>query len=71
VHRTLQLFTSIGTVSKSPYPKHRAARKLTDPTKLFIFHLVLGKPGITLCEVQEELLNTLLLEIDVFNICRC
>lgn len=24
-HRTLQLFISTGTVSKSPYPKHRAA----------------------------------------------
>jgi len=67
VYRTLQLFLSTGTVSKSPYPKHRGARKLTDPAKLFILHLVLEKPGITL----HELLDTLLLEIDVSNICRC
>jgi len=71
VHRTLQLFLSTGTVSKSPYPKHKTARKLTDPAKLFILHLVLEKPGITLYEIQGELLDTLLLEIDVSNICRC
>jgi len=55
VHRTLQLFLSTGTVSKSPYPKHRAARKLTDPAKLFILHFVLEKPGITVHEIQGEL----------------
>jgi len=66
----MQRFISTGTVAKLPYPKERANRKLTDPVKLFIFHLVLESPGITLHEIQEELLHTLLVQIDVSNICR-
>ena len=46
---------STGTVAKLPYPKERAAQKLTDPAKLFIFHLVFERPGIALHEIQEEL----------------
>ena len=70
VSRTMERFITTGTVDKLPYPKERATRKLTDPAKLFIFHLVLNSPGITLREIQEELLYTLLIQIDVSNICR-
>lgn len=60
-----------GSVTKRPYPKGRAAKKLTYPAQLLIFYLVMEKPGITLHEIQEELLDLLLIDIDVSNICRC
>jgi len=62
----VQRFITTGIVAKFTYPKDR---KLTDPAKLFTFHLVLNSPGITLREIQEELLYTLLIQIDVANIC--
>ena len=65
--RTMQRFITTGTVAKLPYPKERVNRKLTDPAKLFI---VLKSPGITFYEILEELLHTLLTQIDVSNICR-
>jgi len=70
VSRTVQRFITTGTVAKLPYPKETVTRKLTDPAKLFIFNLVLSSPGISLREIQEELLYTLLIHIDVTNICR-
>jgi len=35
-----------------------------------VIKLVLNSPGITLHEIKEELLHTLLIQIDVANICR-
>jgi len=57
------------TVAKSSYPVERAVRKLTKPAKLFVLVLVLDKPGITLCKIQEELLCMLYIQIDIANIC--
>jgi len=70
VYRIVQRFLNTGCIAKSPYPKERAARKLTDPAKLFVLQLVLEKPGITLHEIQEQLLFTLFIQIDLANICR-
>jgi len=70
VYRTVQRFLSTGSIAKYLYPTERAAKKLTDPTKLFILQLVLEKPGITLREIQEQLLYTLLIVIDIAKICR-
>jgi transposase len=66
VSRTLKLFHTThvtGSVSKRPYPKERAFRKLTTPAQLLILHLCLSRPGIYLREIRDELL--LVLEIDV------
>ena len=38
--------------------------------QLLILHLAMEKPGITLQEIQEELLNVLLVNIHISNICR-
>ena len=70
VHRTMQMYATTGTVAKLPYPKERATKKLTDPPELFILNIVVERPGITLREIQEDLLYTLLIEVDVSNICR-
>ena len=68
--RTVALFKSTGQVSKRPYPADKAFRKLTDPAQLLVLHMVLDKPGITLREIQNELQNTLLLDLDTSTICR-
>jgi len=70
VYRIVQRFFNTGCIAKSPYPKERAARKLTDPVKLFVLQLVLEKPGISLHEIQEQLLFTLFIQIDITSICR-
>ena len=70
VYRVLQLFFNTGTVSKHQYPKDKSTRKLTDPAQLLVLHLAMEKPGIKLQEIQEELLNLLLVDIHVSNICR-
>ena len=67
VYRILQLFFNTETVSKRQYPKDR---KLTDPAQLLVLHLAIERPGIKLQEIQEELLNLLLVDIHVSNICR-
>jgi len=70
VYRIIKLFLNTGTITKRPYPQDRTARKLTYPAQLLILHLVMEKPGITLHEIQEELLGLLLIKIDASNICR-
>ena len=70
VSRTLQLFHVTGSLSKKQYPKEKAFRKLTDPAKLLILYQILQNPGVNLMEIQEEVLNTLLIEVDISTICR-
>ena len=70
VYRILQLYFNTGTVSKRQYPKDKSTRKLTDPAQLLVLHLAIERPGIKLQEIQEELLNLLLVDIHVSNICR-
>ena len=70
VSRTLELFLSTGSVSKRPYPKDKAFRKLTTPAQLLILHLVLEKPGIYLYEIQRDLVDVLQLQINTSTICR-
>lgn len=52
-----------GSVKKRPYPKDKSFRKITPPVQLLIFHLVIEKPGILLKEIQQEVLQTLLVDV--------
>ena len=70
VSRTLGLFYTTGSLCKKPYPKERAFRKLTASCQLLIYHLVLQRPGIYLCEIQRELLDLLLVDVNISTICR-
>ena len=70
VSRTLRLFFTTGSVCKKRYPKERAFRKLTTPCQLFIYHLVLERPGIYLLEIQRELLDLMLVDVNIATICR-
>lgn len=70
VKRVINTFTTTGTVSTRPYPTENAFRIITEPVKLFIFHLVLQKPGILLCEVTKEIKETLGLSVSESAICK-
>lgn len=70
VSRIIQRFRVSGSVSKKKYPKERAFRKLTEPARLMILHLVITKPGIYLREIQRELLNVLMLEVELSTLCK-
>lgn len=70
VQRTVQLFLQSGSVSKRPYPKEKAFRKLTVPAQLFILNLVVDNPGMYLDEIQKQLETTLMLEVSLSTICR-
>ena len=50
-------------MKKKVYPSEKSDRKITTPVQLLIFHLVLDKPGITLREIQEDILLTLLVDV--------
>ena len=67
---TIQLFRTSDSVSKKQHPKEKAFRKLTTLAQLLILYLVVQNPGIYLHEIQEEMLNTLMIEVDVGTICR-
>ena len=70
VSRTIQLFCTSVSVSKKQYPKEKAFRKITMLAQLLILHLIVQKPGIYLRKIQEEVLNTLMIEVDIGTICR-
>lgn len=71
VWRTVALFQETGQVTKKPYPKERAFRKLTTPGQLLIFHLVCENPGITLTEIQSKLKEALILDVSISTVFRC
>ena len=66
----LAVFRATGSVSKRPYPKHRAARKLTKPCQLLILHTILRNPGIILSEIQREMEEVLLEHVSLSTICK-
>lgn len=70
VSRILQLFHTTGSLCKKSKSSANAFRKLTSPAQMLILNLVIEKPGIYLKEIQEELLHTLMLEVDISTICR-
>ena len=70
VRRTLNLFSTTGTVSKKAYPTERAFRKITEPVQLFILHLILQKPGIYLREITAEIELTLGLSLTEGAVCK-
>ena len=63
-------FNLSGSVSKNPYPKERAARKLILPAQLLILQLVMDQPAHYLDEIQRELNHLLLIDVDISTICR-
>ena len=69
VSRTLSLFFASGSLKKKPYPKDKAFRKLTTPCQLLIMNLVIERPGVYLCELQDELRSTLEVEVSLSAIC--
>lgn len=70
VKRMLQKFELTGIVSKKAYPADKACRKITEPIKFFIVHLLLRRPGIYLREVVSELRANFLLEITEGAVCK-
>ena len=70
VFRVVELFHTMGNVSKRQYPKERAARELTTPSQLFVLNLVVQRPGIYLHEIQKELQDFLMQNVSVPTICR-
>ena len=54
VSQTLNLFQTTGSVSKRPYPKERAIRKLTASAQLLTFHLRPSRPGFYLRKIQDD-----------------
>ena len=63
VYRISNLFCMTGSVKKKPYPKEKSYRKITPPVQLLILHLLIEKPGISLKEIQQEVLETLLVDV--------
>ena len=53
VKRIVDRFNLSGSVSKNPYPKERAARKLILPAQLLILQLVMDQPAHYLDEIQS------------------
>ena len=70
VSRTLSLFFTSGNLKKKPYPKDKAFHKLTTPCQLLIMNLVIERPGIYLCELQDELRSMLDVEVSLSAICK-
>ena len=70
VERTLT-FSGTGTTYNQPYPTENTFIKiLTEPVKLFIFNLVLQKPGILLRENVQEVSATLGTTVTGSAICK-
>ena len=70
VGRILNIFHQTGEVSKKEYPKEQAFRKLTEPAQFLILKLVVGKPGIYLKEIQNEVLLQLVIDVNISTIYR-
>ena len=68
VRRVIHIFLSTGTVNKRPY--QRACRVITEPVKLFIFTLLLQRPGILLREITSEVEKALGLEVSESAVCK-
>ena len=62
--------TFSGTIGKQPYPAENVFRVITEPVKMFIFHLVLEKPGILLREIVQEVSATLGVTVTESAICK-
>ena len=69
VHRTVELFLRSGDVSKKSYEGNNV-KKVTEELKYFLIHIVLGNPGIMLCEIQKEILSAYNTEIAESTICQ-
>ena len=70
VERIINTFSATGTICKQPYPTENAFRIITEPVKLFIFHLALQKPGILLREIVQEVSATLGVTVIESAICK-
>lgn len=70
VKRILQKFEVSGGVSKKVYPADKARRKISEPVKFFILHLLLRRPGIYLREIVSEVKASFQLEITESAVCK-
>ena len=70
VQRTVVLFDTTGAVDKKVYPKENSFRKLTLPAQLLILNLIIERPSAYLSEIQQEIENTLQIEVSISTICR-
>ena len=70
VHRINKLFELSGTVSKKKYScNNHPSKKLSKPVQLTVLHLVLGRPGIYLWEIQQELMWLFGVDVSVASLC--
>ena len=70
VRRVIDTFSATGTVAKKVYPTENAFRKITEPVKFFILHLILEKPGIYLREITAKVRSTLGVELTESAVCK-
>ena len=70
IQRTVSLFLTSGNVKKKSYPTPRSYTKLTYPAKLHILHLLIEKPFLYLDEIQDNLRETLFINISLATISR-
>ena len=70
VQRTVVLFDTTGAVDKKVYPKENSFRKLTLPAQLLILNLIIERPSAYLSEIQQEIENTLQIEVSISTICK-
>jgi len=68
VSRTVSLFYATGGVTKKKYPGDRHFCILTTTAQMLILNLVVKRPGVSLRELQEELLIQLMVDMDLSTI---
>ena len=57
-------------VCKRPYPSERAYRKINETVQHFVLYLILGRPGICLCDIVSELSAVLGLDVTESAVCK-
>ena len=70
VQSTVVLFNTTGTVNKKVYPRENSFRKMTLPAQVLILNLIIERPSAYLSEIQQEIKDTLLIEVSISTICR-
>ena len=70
VQRVITRFQATGTVTKSPYPRDRACKKLTAPVQLLILNFIVEQSHAYLSEVQKHVKNFLQLDLSITTICK-
>ena len=69
VYRYLRLFEQTGDVKPMSY-RHGPKKLLGDLEQLFLLRVILNKPGIYLCEMQQKILDKFGAVVNFSTICR-